>query len=110
MVGTKTKVNIIYKLDSPFLAKREFHIGVEWDENQHKSFAIFPDEMIDGIVACEAFCDLELNEDGTEVISFIALELPDFMKEVSEPSAQDDTDAMLVDLEYRLTMLELGFV
>lgn len=25
-----------------------------------------------------------------------------------EPSAQDDTDAMVVDLEYRLTLLELG--
>lgn len=27
-----------------------------------------------------------------------------------EPTAQDDTDAMLVDHEYRLTMLELGLV
>ena len=26
----------------------------------------------------------------------------------AEPSAQDDTDAMMVDHEYRLTMLELG--
>ena len=28
--------------------------------------------------------------------------------EVMAPSAQDDTDAMMVDHEYRLTMLELG--
>lgn len=27
---------------------------------------------------------------------------------VVEPSAQDDTDAMLVDHEYRITLLELG--
>jgi hypothetical protein len=27
-----------------------------------------------------------------------------------EPTAQDDTDAMLVDHEYRLTLLELGLV
>ena len=66
------------------------------------------DEMIDGIIACEAFCDLELSEDGTRVVSFTALELPDFMKETQEPSAQDDTDAMLIDIEYRLTLLELG--
>lgn len=26
----------------------------------------------------------------------------------AEPSAQDDTDAMLIDHEYRLTLLELG--
>ena len=27
-----------------------------------------------------------------------------------EPTAQDDTDAMMVDHEYRLTLLELGIV
>lgn len=27
---------------------------------------------------------------------------------VVEPTAQDDTDAMLIDHEYRLTLLELG--
>lgn len=45
----------------------------------------------------------------TEVITnqdeFIA---PD--PEPEPPSAQDDTDAMLVDHEYRLTLLELGLV
>lgn len=30
-----------------------------------------------------------------------------FDEEVIEPTAQDDTDAMLVDHEYRLTLLEL---
>lgn len=29
---------------------------------------------------------------------------------VETPSAQDDTDAMLIDHEYRLTMLELGII
>lgn len=32
----------------------------------------------------------------------------DGVEEVSEPTAQDDTDAMLIDHEYRLTLLELG--
>ncbi len=34
--------------------------------------------------------------------------LPDPGEPVDEPTAQDDTDAMLVDHEYRLTLLELG--
>ncbi len=34
--------------------------------------------------------------------------LPDQVETVDEPTAQDDTDAMLVDHEYRLTLLELG--
>ena len=32
----------------------------------------------------------------------------DGVEEVAEPTAQDDTDAMLIDHEYRLTLLELG--
>ena len=32
-------------------------------------------------------------------------EIPD---EVAEPTAQEDNDAMLVDHEYRITLLELG--
>ena len=32
----------------------------------------------------------------------------DGIEEIIEPTPQDDTDAMLVDLEYRLTLLELG--
>ena len=32
----------------------------------------------------------------------------DGIEEVVEPSTQDDTDAMLIDHEYRLTLLELG--
>lgn len=100
--------NIIYKMDMPLISKREICIGIEYDEEQHKSFAIFPDSMIDGILETQGLCDLELSEDGKEVVSFTALEIPDFMKESSEPTAQDDTDAMLIDHEYRLTLLELG--
>ena len=36
-------------------------------------------------------------------------EIPELEDDVEiEPSAQDDTDAMLIDHEYRLTLLELG--
>ena len=34
----------------------------------------------------------------------------DGVEEVVETTAQDDTDAMLIDHEYRLTLLELGLV
>ena len=32
----------------------------------------------------------------------------DGVEETAEPTAQGDTDAMLIDHEYRLTLLELG--
>lgn len=41
---------------------------------------------------------------------FIYDPLPEPKQPEREPTAQDDTDAMLVDHEYRLTMLELGLV
>lgn len=31
-------------------------------------------------------------------------------KSIKQPTAQDDTDAMMIDHEYRLTLLELGIV
>ena len=34
--------------------------------------------------------------------------LPEPAEAVDEPTAQDDTDAMLVDHEYRITLIELG--
>ncbi len=44
------------------------------------------------------------------VIKWTAGEMPEPEPETEEltPSAQDDTDAMLIDHEYRLTLLELG--
>ena len=31
-------------------------------------------------------------------------------KPIKQPTAQDDTDAMMIDHEYRLTLLELGII
>lgn len=88
--------NIIYKMNFPiqFPTKREIRVGVEYDEEQHKSFAIIPDSMLEEILATEGLCDLELSEDGTEVVSFTALEVPDFMKGASEPSTEERIAAL----------------
>lgn len=42
-----------------------------------------------------------VDEDGIEHITYEPLSSP-------EPTAQEDMEAMLVDHEYRLTLLELG--
>jgi len=43
-------------------------------------------------------------EDDTEArAAWAAIPVP-----VPEPTAQDDADAMLIDIEYRLTLIELG--
>ena len=35
-----------------------------------------PDAMVKGIMETRGFCDIALNEDGTEVVSFTAREIP----------------------------------
>lgn len=105
MSDEKKIVNIIYKMDVsmpvPFgssdshaYQRRQISIGVEYDEEQHESFAIFPDSMIDELLATEGFCELELSEDGKEVISFTPLEIPDYAKEPTEPTAEERIAAL----------------
>lgn len=50
---------------------------------------------------------LEPNEEALEAWDAAQAERPAEGQETA-PTAQDDTDAMLVDHEYRLTLLELG--
>ena len=80
-----------------------------WSANPYgEEYAEVPDDMVPGILATGGYCKIVLSEDGAEVVSFTALEKPNIPKAEPEPSAQDDTDAMMVDHEYRLTLLELG--
>ena len=44
------------------------------------------------------------DEDYEDVLMYI----PNHVEPDSGPSPQDDTDSMLVDMEYRLALLELG--
>lgn len=58
------------------------------------------DEIPEGDVADYRYVDGEFVHDP----------LPEPEVPEVQPTAQDDTDAMLVDHEYRLTILELGLV
>lgn len=78
--------------------------------NQTGSLSIIPDgwAVIPDTVAVPSsfpFVDIEV-EDGV-VVSMTAREVPE-VEEEYVPTARDDADAMLVDHEYRITLLELG--
>ena len=81
-----------------------------WFENPYgDAFAVVPDDMVEDIMATKGYCDITLNDDGTEVVSFTAREIPVIETPTNtEPTPQDDIDAMMIDHEYRLTLLELG--
>lgn len=55
----------------------------------------------------DTFPFVNIEVDGQRVTSITAGIVPE-TKEEYIPTAKDDTDAMLVDHEYRLTLLELG--
>jgi hypothetical protein len=49
-----------------------------WTENPYgEDYAVVPDDMVEGIFETRGFCDIELNDDGTEVVSFTAREIPE---------------------------------
>lgn len=72
-----------------------------------EGWAVIPDDM--EIPSTFPFVDIEV-EDGV-VVSMTAVLVPEEpAKEETEyePTVEDDVDAMLIDHEYRLTLLELG--
>lgn len=71
-------------------AVRDIQTNSGWSENPYgEDYAVVPDDMVLDIMETQGFCDIELNEDGTEVVSFTAREIPDIPTE--EPK-QEQTD------------------
>lgn len=69
-----------------------------WSANPYgEDYAVVPDAMVPDIMATKGFCDIVLSEDGTEVVSFTAREIPEIPKETvtAEPTADDIINAML---------------
>lgn len=70
-------------------------------------WAVIPDNMETpnlpyGDIEVEDICGV------STVTSWTPREMPEVPEAEAEPTAQEDTDTMLVDHEYRLTLLELG--
>lgn len=76
---------------------RDIQTNSGWSENPYPDYAVVPDDMVEDILTTCGFCDIELNEDGTEIASFTAREIPDIpqKEEEKEPSADEILDALL---------------
>lgn len=55
-------------------AVRDIQTNSSWISNPYDNYAIVPDNMVQDILKTSGFCDIQLNEDGTEIISFTAYE------------------------------------
>jgi len=47
-----------------------------WSECALEGYVVIPDEMVDAVLATKGYCDIVLNSDGTELVSFTARAIP----------------------------------
>jgi hypothetical protein len=57
--------------------------------------------MVTAIQETRGFCDIELNEDGTEIIGFTARDIPEMPEPTPEPTAEE----RIAELEAQNEML-----
>ena len=77
-----------------------------WCENPYgEEYAVVPDDMVTDIMETCGYCDIELNEDGTEVVSFTAREIPEIPEEEPENPEDDSVswDSMAAAIEEGVT-------
>lgn len=72
-----------------------------WTENPYEDYAVVPSDMVEGIRGTKGFCDIVLNDEGTEVVSFTAREIP-----VIYVSEEENTETEL--LWQAITDIEIG--
>lgn len=71
-----------------------------WSKNPYsETYAVVPEYMVTDIMETCGYCDITLNEDGTEVVSFTAREIPE--KEPEETPEEDTVswDTMAAAIE-----------
>ena len=77
-------------------AVRDIQTNSGWRENPYgEDYAVVPDDMVLDIMETRGFCDIVLNKDGTDVVSFTALEIPVIPVEEAEPTTDDIVNALL---------------
>lgn len=93
---------------------RDIQTNTSWLENPYKDYAVVPDAMVPGIQATRGFCDIELNAEGTEIVSFTARSIPVIETPEQEPTESEQqwqaiTDLEIAQMEYwqALTDLEI---
>ena len=90
-------------------AVRDIQTNSAWSANPYgEDYAVVPDEMVLEIKETRGFCDIVLNEDGTEVVEFTAREIPVIPEPEAPPSDIEILYEIEADQEFRLCCLELG--
>lgn len=92
-----TRVNpfcVISKETSGDYAVHDIQTNASWIGNPYEGYAVVPDDMVTAILETKGYCDIELNEDGTEVVSFTAREIPEIPEPTPEPTEAEKIAAL----------------
>ena len=83
-------------------AMHDIQTNSGWSGNPYgDSYAVVPDEMVPEIMETRGFCDIELNEDGTELVSFTAREIPEPKPEpMTAEEARAKRDKLLAETDW----------
>lgn len=76
-------------------AVRDIQTNSAWGANPYEDYAVVPDDMVTEIMETRGFCDIVLNEDGTEVVEFTALPIPEIPVAPTQPSQLDVIEAQV---------------
>lgn len=77
-------------------AVRDIQTNTSWGANPYgEDYAVVPDDLVVSILETGGFVDIELNEDGTEVVAFTPLEIPEIPEPTPEPSQLDLIEAQV---------------
>jgi len=76
-------------------AVHDIQTNSAWGANPYEDYAVVPDDMVTEILETRGFCDIVLNEDGTEVVEFTAREIPEIPVPEAEPTTDDVLNALL---------------
>lgn len=60
---------------------RDIQCNANWDCCPYSDYALIPDSMVEEILATRGYCDITLNDTGTEVASYTARSIPDVPEE-----------------------------
>ena len=80
-------------------AVHDIQTNSAWTENPYEDYAVVPSEMVEDIMETRGFCDIVLNEEGKEVVSFIAREIPDIPEPEPEPVEPADESRIWDELD-----------
>lgn len=88
---------VISKMTFGEYSVHDIQTNSSWIKNPYKEdYVVVPSNMVESIMETKGFCDITLNDEGTEVVSFVARDIPDIPKESNvDPTAEDLINAML---------------